>query len=84
MHDRVVIDWLPVAGLAGAPRTARATPSAKQERAIRDYFTPVVRPTRYEDEDTLDYARFWRSRPNRSTQLPDPASDSVQQGLTSA
>jgi sporulation protein YlmC with PRC-barrel domain len=84
MHDRVVIDWLPVAGLAGAPRTARATPSAEQERAIRDYFAPVARATRYEDEDTLDYARFWRTRPNGTTQLPDPARDGAQRGLTNA
>jgi sporulation protein YlmC with PRC-barrel domain len=82
MHDRVVIDWLPVGGLAGAPRIARATPSAAEERAIRDYFTPVARATRYEDEDTLGYARYWRPRPDRATPLPDPASDSAQQGLT--
>jgi sporulation protein YlmC with PRC-barrel domain len=84
IHDRVVIDWLPVAGLAGAPHTARATPNAAQERAIRDYFAPSSRTSRYEDEDTLDYARFWRSRPNRTTQLTDSASTSTQQDVTNA
>jgi sporulation protein YlmC with PRC-barrel domain len=84
MHDRVVIDWLPVAGLAGAPRCFRATPNAQQERAIRDYFAPVARAVRHEDEDTLDYARFWRSRPNKATHLPDPVRDSTQKDLTNA
>jgi sporulation protein YlmC with PRC-barrel domain len=84
MHDRVVIDWLPVAGLAGAPRSARRTPSAEQERAIRAYFAPVSRASRYEDEDTLDYARFWRSRPNRTTPLAEPGATSTQQDVTNA
>jgi sporulation protein YlmC with PRC-barrel domain len=82
MHDRVVIDWLPVAGLAGAPRSIGTTPSAEQERAIRDYFAPAARITHNEDEETLDYARFWRSRPT-SARLPDPAG-SAQQDLSNA
>jgi sporulation protein YlmC with PRC-barrel domain len=89
MHDRIVIDWLPLAGLAGAPRTSRIVPSAEQERAIRAYFAPAARVTRNEDEETLDYARFWRSRPTTSARLPDPAGSahpagSAQQDLSNA
>jgi sporulation protein YlmC with PRC-barrel domain len=84
MHEGVVIDWLPVAGLAGAPRTTRRTPSADQERAIREYFAPVARTPRNEDENTLDYARFWRSRPNRTPPLTDPAGTSTPQDVTNA
>lgn len=65
MHDRVVIDWLPIAGLAGAPRSSRQAPNAALERAVRDYFTPAARPARNEDEDTLGYERFWLA-PSRS------------------
>jgi sporulation protein YlmC with PRC-barrel domain len=82
MHHKVVIDWLPVAGLTGASRSSRATPSAVQERAIRDYFAPIARASRYEDEDTFDYARFWRSRPSTTTQLTEPATASTQQDVT--
>jgi sporulation protein YlmC with PRC-barrel domain len=84
MLDRVVLAWLPVDGLAGAPRFARGTPSAEQERAIRDYFIPVARARRDEDEDTLDYARFWRPRSNRATHLTDPASISTRQDVINA
>jgi sporulation protein YlmC with PRC-barrel domain len=41
--DCVVIDWLPVAGIAGAPHSSRAAPTHEEERAIHDYFTPRQR-----------------------------------------
>ena len=58
MHSSVVIDYLPVGGLAGAPYSSCTPPNPQEERAARDYFAPVVRTRRSDDEDTLDYPRF--------------------------
>jgi sporulation protein YlmC with PRC-barrel domain len=57
MRSSVVIDYLPVGGLAGAPCSSRTAPNPQEERAARDYFAPGVRTRRSDDEDTLDYPR---------------------------
>jgi sporulation protein YlmC with PRC-barrel domain len=61
VQKNIVIDYVPAAGFAGAPRSSGDGPTPAEERAIRDYFTPAARMRRNDDEDTLDYPRFWSS-----------------------
>lgn len=51
--DCVVIDWLPVAGIAGAPRSSRTAPTHEEERAIQQYFTPRKRSGEDETPDNV-------------------------------
>jgi sporulation protein YlmC with PRC-barrel domain len=57
--DRVVIDWLPIAGIAGAPRSSRRLPTHEDERAIQAYFTTRRRSG---EEESLDKTHLWDSR----------------------
>ena len=57
--DRVVIDWLPIAGIAGAPRSSRRLPTHEDERATQDYFTARRRSG---EDESLDKAHLWESR----------------------
>lgn len=80
-EDRVVIDSLPLAGLAGAPRSSRKPPTPDEERAVRDYFAPRMRR---EEEETLDYAYFWGRRNPARKNAPEPSSGKAEQGLNNA
>jgi sporulation protein YlmC with PRC-barrel domain len=57
--DRVVIDWLPVSGIAGAPRSSGKTPTPNEEGAIHQYFTPRRRSG---EDESLDKANSWERR----------------------
>jgi sporulation protein YlmC with PRC-barrel domain len=60
--DTVVIDRLPLPGLAGAPRQERGVPTAEQERRIRDYYEPATKVAGERGESLFDQERFWGKR----------------------
>jgi sporulation protein YlmC with PRC-barrel domain len=81
LRERVIIDSMSAEGIAEAPRSMRSPPNPVQERAIRDHFAPSVRAIRSDDEDTLDYERFWEPRRHVEPRYSAP-DGSAQQGLT--
>ena len=82
-HDSVTIHPMPAGGLLAAPRSCHEAPTPEQERLIREYFAPAVLSMRYDDEDTLGYARFWQSRPPLNAHLSD-IPNGTQQDFTNA
>src|SRR2546423_506104 len=60
--ESVVIDRVPHAGLASAPRYARGIPSAEQERELREYYGPVTRTADTGEHGLFDHQRFFGGR----------------------
>lgn len=60
--EAVVIDRLPGASLADAPRHTREAPTPEQERAIRSHFEPAIRAAGGADSGSFDQERFWGKR----------------------
>jgi hypothetical protein len=61
-NDVIIVDRLPKAGLAEAPRFARGLPSREQERALSDYYGPSTRDAGGRGERLFDQRRFWGGR----------------------
>jgi sporulation protein YlmC with PRC-barrel domain len=72
--DRVVVDWLPVAGIAGAPRSSRESPTHADERAIQDYFTPRRRSG---EEESFEESHFHQSRNSARKDAPHSSGGSA-------
>jgi sporulation protein YlmC with PRC-barrel domain len=68
--DVVVVDRLPAAGLAGAPRFERGAPTPEQEEALRDYYEPATRAAGKRQGGLFDQQRFWGKRRKGREQAP--------------
>jgi sporulation protein YlmC with PRC-barrel domain len=55
----VVLDRLPVAGLAGAPKHARGIPTREQQRELDEYYGRAARSEGDRGDGLFDHDRFW-------------------------